>query len=383
MVAKNRAGKKRILHYLLALIILVVLVVGGVKLHKKRSTEVTHVPSEPLAPWALHVAEASNQPVDSGFPALATVSTREEVSIMARISGRILEMGPREGVRVKTGDLLVRMDTLELEDTIKSLKAQLIAAQATARRGKDELVRETKLFKSGGSNESAVEARHTAFVAATQKISSLEHEIKALQVRKGYGKIKAPADGIIAKRLAEPGDMATPGRPLYKITTSAGALVRVELPQSVLHEIHPGTVMVLTHGGDKLVFPINRIFPSVDARALGWVEADVDKIPFGLPSGSRVACRIILKRVSDSIQVPYHSLLCGDDPQQCRLFKVVRQNNKDILRMVPVTVILRGHDGIAVKGGLTAKDRVIVAHESVLLQLKDGDPVTIAKGEMP
>jgi RND family efflux transporter MFP subunit len=377
------ADKKRIRHYLFALLILVALVAGGAMLHKKRAAEVAHIPEEPITPWALHVARVSDKPADSGFPALAMVSTREEVTIMARISGRILEMGPREGVRVKAGDLLVHIDTREVEDTINSLKAQYVAAQADAKRTSDEMVREKKLFRDGGSNESAVETRDTAFVTAKQKVMSIEHEINSLRVRKGYGRINVTADGIVAKRLAEPGDMAVPGRPLYKITESTGALARVELPQSILNEVHPGTPMVLYHNGEQINVPINRIFPTVDARALGIAEADLDKIPFDLPSGGRVACRIILKQVSDSIQVPYGSLLCGGDQQQCRLFKVLRQNNKDILKMVPVTVKLRGHDGIAVDGGLTADDRVIVAHESVLLQLKDGDPVTIAQGELP
>jgi len=377
------AEKKRIWHYLLAVLILVALVAGGIILHKKRAAEVAHVPAKPITPWALHVARVSDNPVDLGFPALAMVSTREEVTIMPRISGRILEMGPREGVRIKAGDLLVDIDTRELEDTINSLKAQYTAAQADAKRSSDELVREKKLLRDGGSNESAVETRHTAFIAAKQKVSSLEHEISSLLVRKGYGRINAPADGIVAKRLAEPGDMADPGRPLYKITESTGALARVELPQSILHEVHPGTPMVLYHNGEQITFPINRIFPTVDARALGTAEADLDKIPFDLPSGGRIACRIILKQVSNAVQVPYGSLLCGGDQQKCRLFKVVRKNNKDILKMVPVTVKLRGHDGIAVEGGLTADDSVIVAHESVLLQLKDGDPVTIAQGELP
>lgn len=377
------ADKKRILHYLLALFILVALVAGGALLHKKRSAEVTRVPAKAIAPWALHVARVSDKPVDSGFPALATISTREEVTIMPRISGRIIEMGPREGVRIKAGDLLVRIDTRELEDSINSLKARHVAAQADAKRAGDELTRETKLLKDGGSSESAVETRHTAFVSATQNVSSLEHEINALLVRKGYGKINAPADGIIAKRLAEPGDMANPGHPMYKITASTGALARVELPQSILHEIRPGTPMILYFGGEQRSFPIDRVFPTVDMHALGKAETNFDQIPFGLPSGSRIACRIILKQVRDSIQVPYGSLLCGGDQLQCRLFKVVRQNNKDVLKMIPVTVTLRGHDGIAVKGGLKAGDRVIVAHESVLLQLADGEPVTIAKGEMP
>lgn len=375
--------RKRIWHYLLSLLILVIFVAGGALLHKKRMAEVTHVSTEPITPWALHVARVSNQPVDSGFPALAMVSTREEVTIMARISGRILQMGPREGVRVKTGDLLVRIDIRELEDTINSLKAQHVAALADAKRTRDELVRETKLFKDGGSSASAVEARRTAFVAAKQKVSSLKHKIEALMVRKGYGIITAPANGIVAKRLAEPGDIAAPGRPLYKITETKGALARVELPQSILYEVHPGTPMVLYHGDKQITFPIDRIFPTVDARALGVAEADLDKIPFGLPSGGRIACRIILKKVNNGLRIPYGSLLCGGIKQDCCLFKIVRNNKKDSLKKVPVTVKLRGRHGIAVAGELVAGDKVVAAHESVLLQLKDGDPVIVSRGEIP
>jgi len=321
--------------------------------------------------------------VDSGFPALATVSTREELTIMARISGRILKMGPREGVRLNKDELLVQIDTREIEDKTQSLKAQLIAARAETDRTRDELTRETKLFKDGGSSKSAVDTRRTAAIAASQKVKSLEHEISSLEVQKGYGIIQSPTEGIVAGRLAEPGDMAVPGRPLYKITSSSGALVQVELPQSILHEVQLGTPIVLYHNGQEITLPVNRIFPTVDARALGFVEADLDTIPFDLPSGSRVSCRIILKQVTDGVLVPFGSLLCGNDRQQCRVARVVQQGKTNILQMVPVKVKLRGHEGIAVEGPLKSGDKIVVAHESVLLQLREGDPVTIARGELP
>lgn len=377
------AIKKRLLAYLIPLLILVILVAGGIALHKKRAEQMAHVPQEALAPWALHVATVSSEPVDSGFPALAKVSTREEATLMARISGRILKMGPREGVRVKAGGLLVQIDTREIEASINSIKAQLIAARAETKRASDELVRETKLFQDGGSSKSAVEARRTAFVAARQKIKSLEHEISSMVVRKGYGVINSPVDGVIAKRLAETGDMAVPGRPLYKITSDTGGLARVELPQSILHVLQPGTPMVLYHDGQVVSIPISRIFPTVDARDLGYVEADLDKIPFDLPSGSRVACRVILKQAPGGVRIPYGSLLCGGGNQQCLVFKVVQQGKANILKMIPVVVELRGHEGIAVKGDLKPGEQVVVAHESVLLQLQDGDRVTIARGELP
>ena len=377
------AAIQKLLKFLIPLLIGALLIGGGLFLHKKRTARLAHVPRETVASWALHVATVSDAPVDSGFPALARVSTREEVTIMARISGRILEMGSREGVRVTKGALLVRIDTREIADKIRSLNAQLIAARAETTRTRDELQRERKLFKDSGSSKSAVESRRTAAVAADQKVKSLEHEISSLKVQQGYGVIESPADGSIASRLAEPGDMAVPGRPLYKITSNAGALVRVELPQSILHEVRPGTPMLLYYNDQEVTIPINRVFPTVDARALGFVEADLASIPFDLPSGSRVACRVIIQQTRDAVRVPYGSLLCGGDTMQCRVARVTKQEKKHVIDMVPVTVQLRGHEGIAVTGELQAGELVVVAHESVLLQLGNGDTVTIAGGEQP
>lgn len=377
------AATKKLLNFILLLLIVAILIGGGLFLHKKRTDKLAHVPRETVAPWALHVAAVNDTPVDSGFPALARLSTSEEITIMARISGRILKMGPREGVRVTKGDLLIRIDTREIADRINSLNAQLIAARAETTRTRDELQREKKLFTDSGSSKSAVQARQTAAVAADQKVKSLEHEINAFEVQQGYGIIESPTNGIIANRLVEPGDMAMPGHPLYTIASDRGALVQVELPQSILHEVHPGTPIVLFHNGQEITIPINRVFPTVDARALGFVEADLESIPFDLPSGSRTACRVILKQTENTVRVPYGSLLCGGDKTECRVARVVEQDKKYALDMVPVKVQLRGHEGIAVTGDLHAEELVVIAHKSILLQLANDDPVTIAKGENP
>ena len=370
--------------YPVAVIILILLIAGGIIVHKKRAAEVAHTPYAITAPWALHVATVTKDPVDTGFPALARITTRQPVTIMARITGRILAMGPREGVAVKKGDLLARIDISAIEKRIKSLQAQLIAARAEATRTGHELVREEKLFKDGGSSATAVDSRRTAAVTARQKVVSLEHQIGVLEVEKGYGIIKSPVNGIIAARLAEPGDMCIPGHPLNRITTAGGALVRVELPQSILHQVRPGAPIILSYNGRQMTVPVSRVFPSVDARALGYVEADVDAVPFDLPSGSRIDARIILRLVKDGFRVPYGSLLCGKGGSPCNVFTVVqKEKEKNNLKMVPVKVLLRGHDGVGVTGALKAGDRVVVAHESVLLQLHDGDPVTIAQGELP
>ncbi|MFP7754952.1 efflux RND transporter periplasmic adaptor subunit [Thermodesulfobacteriota bacterium B35] len=335
------------------------------------------------APWALHTADVTNEPVELGFPALARVSTRAAVTVMARISGRILAMGPREGIHVHKGELLVRIDTREIRDRIRALRARLVAARAEKLRARDEFAREKKLFKGGGSSRSAVEARRTAFVTAGQQVTALEHEMGALEVQRSYGTITSPADGIIAERMAEPGDMAVPGHPLYRLTTNGGALVRVGLPQTVLHQVHPGTPLVLLHAGRKIRLSISRVFPTVDARALGYAEADLQAIPFDLPSGSRLGCRVILDQARQGVRIPYGCLLCDQDRISCRLARVVAAKGEERIEIVPVQVILRGRGGISVKGDLHPGDRVVRAQESVLLKLHSGDLVTVVGGKRP
>lgn len=378
-MAVTRAIKR----YFIPLFILLLFIAGGIIVHKKRAAQVARVAKQTIAPWVLHVAVVQKTPVDSGFPTLAKVASSQDVKIMARITGKILTMGPREGIAVHRGDQLVHLDTREIENKLLSLKAQLISAQAETVRTRDELARETKLIKQGGSSASAVETRRTAAVAAGQRIKSLEHEIHSLEVQVGYGIIKSPVDGIIAARPAEPGDMCLPGQPLYTIMATGKALIRVVLPQNILHQVKIGAPVHLFFKDQQLVVPVSRIFPSVDARALGYVESDVDAIPFGLPSGSRVNARIILRQIDDAFQVPYNSLLCGKGDARCHVFVVQRDKGKNVLKTVPVKLLLRGHAGIAVDGPLKVGEQVVIAHESILLQLKNGDAVTVARGELP
>jgi len=345
-----------------------------------RTREVHNIARQELAPWALSSARVTRGTVNSGFPVLATVSTQGDITLTAQIPGTILEMGPREGVAVKTGDFLVRIDTRELAESIAGLKEKLEAAQAEFARQNDELKREEELFQHGGSSKTALEARRTATVAAQRNASSLERQIQSLTVREEYGLIKAPADGVIAARMREPGDVCMPGQPIYRMTVSAGARVRVNLPQSVLVHIDPGSTLELYHGNDTIRVELNRIYPSVDALALGAAEADLNATPFNLPSGARITGRVVLDERTDALRVPPDAILTGEADQQSKLFTIIKRDDGYHVHIVPVQVSLTGRSNVAVTGDLSEGDRVIVAHESVLMQLHDGDQVTVDEG---
>ncbi len=374
---------RRSVLYGLSFLVIVVLVGAGVHLHRLRQEAVAEVPPPEAVPWAVHVATVTRGPVERGFPVLAEISARRETTISGQVTGTILEMGPREGVAVKAGDLLARIDTRELVEQRDALAAQLKGARADARRARKDLARDEKLLESRTISQAAVDTARAASIAADEKVRSLERQIRALEVRIGYGMVTAPADGVVAARLAEPGDVCRPDHPLYRLTMSGAARIRVRLPQTVLEQVHPGTTLVLRHGDKTLRIPLNRIHPALDTHALGAAEADLTERPFGLPSGSRLAARVVLQQRDHTLRISRRALLHGQRPGTGTVLKVLGSDGEDHLAAVPVTVALEGRDAVAVAGALEAGDRVVVAHESTLMRLKDGDPVRVFAGPAP
>ena len=367
--------KPRIKSFLITLLILLLIlaaVAGGIKIRQKRAQELASMPPPEPAPWALHVARVEQGDLVRGFPTLAELSASQEITLRAQVAGTVLEMGPREGVAVKAGEPLARLDVRELMENRASLEAQLAAARAEVRRTLDDYRRQQELKKKGLTSDEALQAKRTAWVAAREKVNSLQRQISALDVRIGYGEVKAPVDAVIAARLAEPGDAVQPGTPLYRLNVDSAARLRVTLPQEVLSLVEPGTPVTLRHGNEEQSVSLNRIFPALDARALGSAEADLERLPFGLPSGARIPAVVILDSVENALTVP-HRALASTGTGRSWLFRV----EDGRLHRMAVERVLEGDRRVAVKGDLEPGDSVVVAHRSVLLQLRDGDPVSV------
>lgn len=364
--------KNRLITFLI-IIVVIAIAAGAVLIRKARTKEVEALPPATQPAWALHTQPVQRMNLTRGFPVLATLSGSTEISVSPQVSGTIEAMGPREGVAVSKGDLLARISVIELQQQRAGLVAQREAARAEQQRTQDEYQRQLALKKKGLTTQELVDAKHAAAIAARKQVVNLDKQIAAVDVRIGYGEVRAPQDALISARLAEVGDVAQPGKPLYQLTVDSAARLRVRLPQSVLEQIHPGTPVVLQHGTVRQQVELSRIFPALDTLALGSAEADLPDMPFGLPSGARVPARVILQSLEGALTVPHNALLQTRDGGV--VFRIEGQDQQAHLSRIPVRVLMPGDAGTAIEGPLQPGDRVVVAHQSMLVQLRDGDPV--------
>jgi RND family efflux transporter MFP subunit len=365
--------------YLMAIPIL--LISGGLWLHFLRLHQTDASPPAEATPWAVQIGAVARGSVGGSILSVATVDAPNTITLSPQIQGTVLAVGPRAGVAVKRGELLVQIDARGIASTIAALEQQRIAARANANYASEQQMRTDAVLAEGGVSQAQADQARTATDSAHAAVQSLSDQIAALRVNLGYAEIRTPQDAIVAQRMVEVGDTAGPGKSVYQLTAGKGAVVRVSLPADQLSQVKLGDTLELIQGNSTLVLPITRIAPAVNAAGLGSVEADAPAAPFGLPSGSTVSASIVIRRRNDALTVPMAALVgSGDVAHVLAYMPGAKPGEPGRLRVVAVTVLQEGANDAAVQGALYPGERVVIGQTAVLSQMRDGDAAVTAEG---
>lgn len=358
----------------------VLLIGAGLWLHFHRLHQAgASPPPEPMA-WAVQTGAVELGTVTATLQSVATVEAPNTITLAPQIQGTVLAVGPRTGVAIKRGQLLVRIDARQTNRNIAALQQQRIAARANAEYAAKQQARIDAVLAEGGVSQAQADQARTASDAARASVQALSDQIAALQVQLGYADIRAPQDAVVSQRWVEIGDTASPGKPLYQLAAGSGAVVRVSLPADQLAQVEAGDLLRLSQGAQTVQLPISRIAPAVNAAGLGMVEADATSAPFGLPSGSTVAATIVLHaRQTPTLTVPMAAVVgSGDDAHVLVYAPGAALDEPGRLRVVAVKVLREGASAAAVRGSLKPGEQVVVGQTAVLAGMRDGDAAVTA-----
>jgi RND family efflux transporter MFP subunit len=193
--------------------------------------------------------------VDLTYPAEAVVEAVRSATVAAQIQGRVVEVRADAGQRVSKGQVLMRIDAREFAENAAAAEAQSIQAKANYERVKNLYAQK---FVSSAALDKAEADYKSAQAAAGASGANYSH-----------ANITAPMSGIVAQRLVEVGEMATPGKPLITVYEPKGLRVIASIPQYKLAAVKKGLKA-------KLEFPESgqwvdavrvEILPTADARS--------------------------------------------------------------------------------------------------------------------
>ena len=215
--------------------------------------------------------------------ATATVFPEVESLVASRIMGSVAEINVKEGDAVKAGQLLIVIDSEDINEKVAAAEAGYReAVQALGAAEENMKLSETtyKRFKNL-FDEKALSRQELDKVETQKKTASIEYErIKEMvkraeaglaeaKVLQGYKKILSPVEGIVTERFIDPGTMAMPGMRLLTIEDTSRYHLEAEIAESLAGQITPGMDVEVGISAlkIKLTGKISETVPAVNPRS--------------------------------------------------------------------------------------------------------------------
>jgi RND family efflux transporter MFP subunit len=196
----------------------------------------THDQGEPVAVRAMRADGAGAM---GGIILPGRVKARQEVTLVARITGRLTTLAVREGAGFRRGQVLARLDAPEARDAVRSARDALASALARLVQARDDEARMTTLLAKDVAAERDLELarveRHAAEAAHSNAKAELESWLENTA-------LTAPFDGVVSRRHVDRGQTLTPGQPILDLRTREVGEIEASVPESALPSLEGATV---------------------------------------------------------------------------------------------------------------------------------------------
>ena len=223
---------------------------------------------EPPARPVLVARPESAPGVARSFP--GEVRAREESPLAFRVGGELVRREVDVGDRVSRGQLLAVLDPGDFEAQARAAEARLSAAEAELSRAAAERARYSALVGDRLVSRSAYEAQEAAWRAAEGQARAARAQVEVARNQAGYAALRAPADGVIAGRHAEAGQVVAAGPAVFTLAADGGREVAIALPEGEVGAHAVGDVVEVelwTSPGERLRGRFREISPAADPAA--------------------------------------------------------------------------------------------------------------------
>ena len=144
------------------------------------------------------------------------IEARRRVNVSPKRQGLLEELLVEEGDTVIKGQLLARMDPGDFRDRMDELKALERQAQADFEARRADFQRRERLFQREAISAADRDDFRARYLTSKASLAAAQERIQQRSVEGSELLIRAPFDGVITQRFAEPGAFVTP-------TTTASA----------------------------------------------------------------------------------------------------------------------------------------------------------------
>ena len=355
---------------------------AAVACSKEAAPEATAAAAAGKPAVAVAVSPVVVADLDESVEVVGSLAPKFYADVKSEVSGVVTAVYVTEWVPVRKGAPLARLDTSETEAGIEALKAAEAQAKVGESRARREYERAQQLKEYGLITPQNFDDAKSAVEAAEAATASARAQIKTAQARLAKSSLVAPMNGVVALRGVNVGDRVEnmgSGDPMFRIVDNGLLELTVSVPSSKLAQVKVGQRLQFSTDslpGREFTGKVMFINPAIDAASRSAkVIAEVPNRDGALKGGAFAKGRILVATRTGLLQVPREALLNWKvEDQTAEVF--VAQGDKAVKRAVRTGLA----NGVTVEvvEGLKPGEQVVTRGG---FQLRDGDRVSVAKGE--
>lgn len=296
----------------------------------------------------------------AAFP--GEVRARQESPIAFRVGGNLVKRLVDAGQRVHKGQVLAELDVADFSLQARAAQAQLASAEADFIRARDDHKRYEALAAQQLVSRSALDQQTAALKAAQGQVNAARANWDVQKNQAGYAELRAPADGVIASREAEAGQVVSAGQTIFNLAVDGAREVQIALPEATLRDYavgQPVQVELWNAPGTLLPGTIREIAAGADAQTRTYATR-ISLAPEALANVELGQSARVFSTAGrhGTLQLPLAALQRGSDGK-ASVWVVDPQ--RSTLKAVPVTTGAYGRESVPVLSGVTAADWVVAA----------------------
>lgn len=299
----------------------------------------------------------SPQVFDDNIFLSGTLEANEQIEIRSEVSGIVESINFEEGSKVTKGQVLFKVNDIELQ-------AQLSKVQ-TAQKLAAENERRAKLLLE----KQAISQEEYDISSADYQSAKAESSLIAAQLSKTT--IRAPFSGIIGLRSISKGTYVNPSTVVAKLVNTDQLKITFSIPEKYASKINLNTALTFTTSDSKATntAKIYAIEPEVEIATRTLKMRAIANNPEGkLFPGSYANVILPLETVNDALMVPSEALI----PVQNGKKIFVSEGGK--AKEITVEIGSRTGNAVRVLSGLKVGDTVLTYG---VMALKNGSPVKV------
>jgi RND family efflux transporter MFP subunit len=247
--------------------VLVALAVLAVALIIMRAWASTQTTADANDQRLLPVSTSTPEAVDS-FPQVThhtgLVEPRRASTLAFEPEGRVARIEVREGDAVTQGQVLAVLDDRRLRASLKEVEGEIAATRASLDLARQEEERQRNLRRDGASTQRDVDRAEAERRRLEGQLQGLEGRRDRVQANLDDARLRAPFDGVVARRMVDQGDLVSTGTSAFRVLDPESLEARIGMPAGTAAAYSSGDRVPLRVGDQSLEGTVIERLPELD-----------------------------------------------------------------------------------------------------------------------